>query len=76
MTAMSDHDVVPKRMGRPRKLNAEIAERICDRIAEGETLRRICKNQEFPSRRTVQRWVRDNAQFAMQYNGSNDHRVS
>ena len=47
----------PPAMGRPRKFNAEIAERICDRIAEGDTLRRICKDQEFPTRRTVQRWV-------------------
>ena len=54
-------------MGRPRKFNARIAERICDRIAEGDTLRRICKDQEFPARRTVQRWLRSEPDFAYQY---------
>jgi len=57
----------PPAMGRPRKFNAEIAERICDRIAEGDTLRRICKDQEFPTRRTVQRWVNNDPDFARQY---------
>ena len=55
------------KMGRPPKFNAEIAERICDRIAEGDTLRRICKDQEFPTRRTVQRWVQNDPDFARQY---------
>ena len=66
MTAMSDHDP-PKRIGRPRKFNAAIAESICDRIAEGDTLRRICKNQEFPTRRTVQRWLRSYPEFGKRY---------
>jgi len=57
----------PAKMGRPPKFNAEIAERICDRIAEGDTLRRICKDQEFPTRRTVQRWLRSEPDFAYQY---------
>ena len=66
-TTVSDEAKPDSAMGRPRKVTAEMAERICDRLCEGETLRRICQDAEFPSRRTVQRWVRDNAQFAMQY---------
>ena len=27
----------------------------------------ICKDKEFPSRRTVQRWVRSEPEFAYQY---------
>jgi len=54
-------------MGRPRKFNAEIAERICERLAEGEPLLDICQDKEFPSRRTVQRWVRSEPEFAYQY---------
>jgi terminase small subunit-like protein len=57
----------PPAMGRPRKFNAKIAERICDRIAEGDTLLRICTDQGFPTRRTVQRWLRSKPEFAYQY---------
>jgi len=57
----------PAKMGRPRKFNAEIAERICERLAEGEPLLDICQDKEFPSRRTVQRWVRSEPEFAYQY---------
>ena len=57
----------PAKMGRPRKITAEMAERICDRLVEGETLRRICQDKEFPSRFTVYRSIREDPQFAMQY---------
>ena len=58
---------VPAKTGRPTKHATEWAERICDRIAEGDTLRRICEDQEFPTRRTVQRWVHNDPDFARQY---------
>ena len=42
-------------------------QRICERLAEGEMLLDICKDKEFSSRRTVQRWVRSEPEFAYQY---------
>jgi len=40
---------------------------ICERLAEGESLRAICKDEGLPSRTTVFKWLIDNPQFASQY---------
>lgn len=37
----------------------EIGDKICQRIAEGESLRAICQEQEFPSREMIYRWLRE-----------------
>lgn len=41
-----------------------IAARICERIAEGETLDSICSDDDMPSAPTVRRWALENEQFA------------
>ncbi len=45
--------------GRPTDYNQEIADLICKRITEGESLLRICKDDDMPSRSTVHRWLLD-----------------
>lgn len=47
--------------------NEEIALTICERIASGETLRKICDEPGFPSRSTVFRWLLSTAAFELQY---------
>jgi hypothetical protein len=42
----------------------EIAEIICARIAEGETLRAICREDGMPSFRTVYTWQDEQPEFA------------
>ncbi len=37
--------------------SAKVAQSILDRIAGGESLRRICADEEYPSRQTVLRWL-------------------
>ena len=56
-------------MGRPPyPLTPELAETICARLASGESLRRICSDEDMPSRETVMRWViEDRDGFAGQY---------
>lgn len=45
-------------LGRPTLYCAEIATEICDRLAEGETLRRMCaEHDHLPERHTVTRWL-------------------
>jgi hypothetical protein len=39
------------------------AKAICSRIAEGESLRTICKDSKMPSRATVFQWLTDNEDF-------------
>lgn len=57
-----------KIMGRPTSYTPEIAEAICLRIADGESLRHIAKDEGMPSAITVHRWViEDREGFAAQY---------
>ena len=41
-----------------------IADAICERIAEGETLSEICRSDGMPKRRTVYDWLRAHVEFA------------
>jgi hypothetical protein len=43
--------------GPKRIFSPDIAERILERIADGESLRTICREEEYPSRYTVIRWL-------------------
>lgn len=46
-------------MGRPSEFNQETADAICERIADGESLRSICLDSGMPSRMSVFRWLND-----------------
>ena len=56
-----------KPVGRPSKLTPEMADNICERIANGESLRNICRDADMPSKNTVLRWANDNSEFRDQY---------
>lgn len=45
----------------------ELAAEICKRIALGESLRAICRDENMPSQETVFRWLRTDAGFREQY---------
>lgn len=46
----------------------EIADRICERLAAGESLRAICETEGYPAESTVRGWALDNVQgFHAQY---------
>ena len=40
-----------------------IAEQICDRLIEGESMRQICATDGFPSRSSLLRWMADDESF-------------
>ena len=48
----------PKKKGPPSLYNGALAEAICDRLADGESLNAICKSEGMPSERTVRTWAR------------------
>lgn len=54
-------------MGRPSSFTQEIADLICERIAGGESLLRICQADDMPSQSMVYRWLRGNADFREKY---------
>lgn len=55
-------------MGRPSKYTQELADEICTRIADGESLHTICAESDKPARSTVLLWVvNDREGFSDQY---------
>lgn len=44
-------------MGRPSSFSQEIADTICERLADGESLRSICQDDGMPNKATVFRWL-------------------
>lgn len=56
-------------MGRPSSFTQETADTICQRLAEGQSLREICRDPKMPHRATVLRWlaVPENEIFRDQY---------
>ena len=49
--------------GRPSKYTAEMADAICERMIEGESLVKICEDPEMPTRTTIYRWMDANPEF-------------
>ncbi len=49
----------PKKKGRPSRYTPELAANFCRRLAEGETLRAICRDPAMPDKATVLRWLAD-----------------
>lgn len=53
--------------GRPSSFTQETADEICERIADGESLRAICSEDGMPDKATVFRWLAVNESFRDQY---------
>ncbi len=67
MTDMENHK------GRPSTYTPEIAAAICERLADGESLRAICRDSGMPDERTVRRWAVDDVQgFSPRYARARD----
>jgi hypothetical protein len=47
----------PKKMGRPTKYTKALGEKICERIASGESLNSICRDDGYPHKVTIMRWL-------------------
>jgi hypothetical protein len=48
--------------GRPSIFSPELADRLCERLADGEALRAICRDEGMPDERTVRRWALDDVE--------------
>ncbi len=59
----------PKKKGRPSLYTEALAAGICRRLAEGETLRSVCRDKAMPDKATILRWLADKkkADFRAQY---------
>jgi len=57
----------PKAVGRPSSFTQEVADTICERLADGESMRAICSEDGMPSTSMVCRWLASNETFREQY---------
>ncbi|MBX4952088.1 MULTISPECIES: terminase small subunit protein [Rhizobium] len=55
--------------GRPTKYTQALASIICERIADGESLRSICRDETMPGKSTILAWLADDdiADFRTKY---------
>ncbi|MGB1580905.1 MAG: terminase small subunit protein [Nevskiales bacterium] len=56
-----------KKQGRPTVYTDELSDRFCALLAEGLSVRTICKSEEFPCAATIFLWLRSNKSFLEQY---------
>lgn len=62
-------------MGRPTDYNEKVADLICERLADGESLRSICADEEMPSKAAVFRWLGKHKEFSDQYARARDEQA-
>lgn len=54
--------------GRPSDFTPEIAQEICEKLAQGRTLRDVCRDDGMPAESTVRLWALEDRQgFSAQY---------
>lgn len=53
--------------GRPTKYTKELGDEICEKLAEGISLRTVCLDPKIPTASSVFRWLRTNEEFRKQY---------
>ncbi|OWT68078.1 MULTISPECIES: terminase small subunit protein [unclassified Achromobacter] len=53
--------------GRESTFTQEIGDTICARLADGESLRRICQDEDMPDKSTVMRWLAQDENLRDQY---------
>lgn len=51
----------------PEGYGQDTVDLICERLADGESLRKICRDPDMPSTSTVCKWLARNSDFAEQY---------
>lgn len=62
-----------KKRGRPSLYTDKIAAEICERLASGESLRAICRDEKMPAESTVRSWYVDDLNgFAARYARARD----
>lgn len=71
---MSDvaQETRPSEGGRPSGYSQELADHICSELADGKSLRTVCKHDGMPSTQTVFRWLRTYEGFCDQYARAKD----
>jgi hypothetical protein len=56
--------VPAKKLGRPSEFTDELADEICELLMDGMSMRKICQSKDMPNRRTIERWMERDSDFA------------
>ena len=59
--------VAKRKTGRPTKYSKALAARLCAQLAQGKSVRTVCKMASMPSCSTVFLWLANNKAFSEQY---------
>lgn len=70
---MSEKEKRP--IGRPSKFSQDLAEKICEQIAHGKSLRAVCAEDGMPPMKTIYRWLEANEEFRHQYARARDEQA-
>lgn len=57
----------PNPVGRPDAFTQQLADRVCEELALGKSLRRVCDMDGMPAPNTVFKWMRTREEFLQQY---------
>lgn len=63
-------------VGRPAIYTPELAAEFCRRISEGRSEKSVCSDADMPSHTTIQKWEREDPEFAASYAHARDARAS
>ena len=55
------------KLGRPTKYSQALADDVCERLANGESMRSVCRDDSMPAMTTLFRWLREIEAFQQQY---------
>lgn len=58
--------------GRPSNYTQKQADVICEQLARGESMRKVCESEDMPAMSTVFRWLRERDEFRQQYEVAKD----
>lgn len=64
---MPEETITGNQKGRPEKYSPELASRICAELAQGASLRTVCKPEDMPCVATIFNWFRKYPDFLEQY---------
>ena len=60
-------DFLVGKPGRPTTYTRELADNICAELAEGKSLRSVCRRSDMPAASSVFKWLREDKEFSEQY---------
>ena len=55
------------KVGRPEIYTQELADKVCQKIAQGYSMRTVCSYDDMPAISTLFKWIREKPEFSQQY---------